>query len=59
MVNCDECISDTVPVVFLLEHTLDGITDRALETEQQKKEDIIASQGLLYPDPVPVRPQQS
>ena len=54
MVSRDSaCISDTLPVLFLLEHTLRGIMDRALEAEQQEEEeDFLASQGPLYPDPI-------
>lgn len=33
------CISDTVPLVHLLEHTLHGIMDRALEAEQREEEE--------------------
>lgn len=34
--------------------------DLALETEQQEKEeDLFVSQGPLYPDIIPVRPQQA
>lgn len=58
MVSSDSaCISDTVPLVHLLEHTLRGIMDRALEAEQrQEEEDFLASQGPLYPDSVPSVP---
>ena len=48
------CISYTVPLVYLLEHTLNEIIDRALEAEQrEKEEDFLTSQGPLYPDSVP------
>ena len=51
------CISNTVPLVFLLEHTLRGIMDRALEAEQrEEKEDFLTSQGPLYPDSIPAGP---
>ena len=58
MVSSDSaCISDTVPLVHLLEHTLRGIMDRALEAEQrQEEEDFLSSQGPLYPDSVPACP---
>ena len=54
MVSRDSaCISDTIPVVFLLEQTLRGIMDRALEAEQQEEEeDFLSSQGPLYPDTI-------
>ena len=55
MVSSDSaCIRDTVPLVYLLEHTLRGIMDRALEAEQrEEKEDFLTSQGPLYPDSIP------
>lgn len=58
MVSSDNaCISDTVPLVFLLEHTLCGIMDRALEAEQrEEEEDFLTSQGPLYPDSIPAGP---
>ena len=58
MVSSDSaCISDTVPLVHLLEHTLRGIMDRALEAEQrEEEEDFLTSQGPLYPDSVPAYP---
>ncbi|PIO35289.1 hypothetical protein AB205_0086490 [Aquarana catesbeiana] len=53
MVSCDSaCISDTIPVVFLLEQTLRGIMERALGAEQQEEEDFLSSQGPLYPDTI-------
>uniref|UniRef100_A0A8C5MHN7 BED-type domain-containing protein n=1 Tax=Leptobrachium leishanense TaxID=445787 RepID=A0A8C5MHN7_9ANUR len=47
MVSKDSaCISDTIPLVFLLEHTLQGIIDVALEAEQREEEEAFpSSQG--------------
>ena len=46
--------SETVPLIHMLEHTLCGIMDRALEAEQREEEDaFLTFQGLLYPDSVP------
>ena len=58
MVSSDSaCISETVPLIHLLEHTLHGIMDRALEAEQrEEEEDFLTSQGPLYPDSVPACP---
>lgn len=60
MVGCHNTgISVTIPVVFLLEQTLSGIIDRALEAHQQEEvEDYPLFQGPLNPDTIPVRPQQ-
>ena len=54
------CISDTIPVVLLLEQTLHGNMDRALEAEQQEeKEDFLYSQGPLYADTIVSMPQNT
>ena len=55
MVSSDSAfISETVPLIHLLAHTLHGIMDRALEAEQrEEEEDFLTSQGPLYPDSVP------
>ena len=56
----DACISDTIPLVFLLEHTLHLIMDRALEAEQwEEEEDFLSSQGPLYADIIPEGPQNT
>ncbi|XP_077321726.1 zinc finger BED domain-containing protein 6-like isoform X1 [Lithobates pipiens] len=61
MVSRDNaCISDTIPVVFLLEHTLHGIMDRALEAEQrEEEEDFLSSQGPLFADTILAMPQNT
>ena len=52
------CFSDAIPLVLLLEHTLCGIMDRALEAEQQEEEeDFLSSQGPLYADIISAGPQ--
>ena len=58
MVSSDSaCISETVPLIHMLEHTLRGIMDRALEAEQrEEEEDFLTSEGPLYPDSVPACP---
>ena len=55
MVSSDSaCISKTVSLIHMLEHTLHGIMDRALEAEQrEEEEDFLTSQGPLYPDSGP------
>uniref|UniRef100_A0A8C5MMB6 BED-type domain-containing protein n=1 Tax=Leptobrachium leishanense TaxID=445787 RepID=A0A8C5MMB6_9ANUR len=56
MVSRDSaCISDTIPLVFLLEHTLRGIIDVALEAEQREEEEAFpSSQGpSLSADSIP------
>ncbi|PIO14637.1 hypothetical protein AB205_0000860 [Aquarana catesbeiana] len=54
------CISDTIPVVFLLEQTLCGIMDRALEAEQREvEEDFLSSQGPLYADTILAMPHNT
>uniref|UniRef100_A0A8C5QZ76 HAT C-terminal dimerisation domain-containing protein n=1 Tax=Leptobrachium leishanense TaxID=445787 RepID=A0A8C5QZ76_9ANUR len=56
MVSRDSaCISDTIPLVFLLEHTLQGIIDVALEAEQREEEEAFpSSQGpSLSADSIP------
>uniref|UniRef100_A0A8C5LUH2 HAT C-terminal dimerisation domain-containing protein n=1 Tax=Leptobrachium leishanense TaxID=445787 RepID=A0A8C5LUH2_9ANUR len=61
MVSRDSaCISDTIPLVFLLEHTLQGIIDVALEAEQRKEEEAFpSSQGpSLSADSIPAGPPQ-
>lgn len=64
MLSCDirdqscACIRDTTPVVFLMEHTLCSIMERALRADQQEM-NFLVSQGMLYPDTDPVRPQQA
>ena len=44
----DACISDTIPLVFLLEHTLHGIIDRPLEAEQQEEEEGFLSSQCRF-----------
>lgn len=47
-------ISVTISVVFLLEQTLHGLIDGALEIQQQEEDnDFLLSQGLLYGDTSP------
>lgn len=47
MMSADSArISATMPLVFLLAHTLWGIMDKALEAEWPAKEDFMASEGL-------------
>uniref|UniRef100_A0A8C5LZC6 Uncharacterized protein n=1 Tax=Leptobrachium leishanense TaxID=445787 RepID=A0A8C5LZC6_9ANUR len=61
MVSRDSaCISDTIPLVFLLEHTLRGIIDVALEAEQREEEEAFpSSQGpSLSADSIPAGPTQ-
>uniref|UniRef100_A0A8C5MP71 HAT C-terminal dimerisation domain-containing protein n=1 Tax=Leptobrachium leishanense TaxID=445787 RepID=A0A8C5MP71_9ANUR len=61
MVSRDSaCISDTIPLVFLLEHTLRGIIDVALEAEQREEEEAFpSSQGTsLSADSIPAGPTQ-
>uniref|UniRef100_A0A8C5W749 BED-type domain-containing protein n=1 Tax=Leptobrachium leishanense TaxID=445787 RepID=A0A8C5W749_9ANUR len=61
MVSRDSaCISDTIPLVFLLEHTLQGIIDVALEAEQREEEEAFpSSQGpSLSADSIPAGPPQ-
>uniref|UniRef100_A0A8C5LXF4 BED-type domain-containing protein n=1 Tax=Leptobrachium leishanense TaxID=445787 RepID=A0A8C5LXF4_9ANUR len=61
MVSRDSaCISDTIPLVFLLEHTLRGIIDVALEAEQWEEEEAFpSSQGQsLSADSIPAGPTQ-
>uniref|UniRef100_A0A8C5MAC7 BED-type domain-containing protein n=1 Tax=Leptobrachium leishanense TaxID=445787 RepID=A0A8C5MAC7_9ANUR len=56
MVSRDSaCISDTIPLVFLLEHSLCGIIDVALEAEQRVEEEAFpSSQGpSLSADSIP------
>uniref|UniRef100_A0A8C5P6E1 BED-type domain-containing protein n=1 Tax=Leptobrachium leishanense TaxID=445787 RepID=A0A8C5P6E1_9ANUR len=61
MVSRDSaCISDTIPFVFLLEHTLRGIIDVALEAEQREEEEAFPScQGpSLSADSIPAADDQ-
>ncbi|PIO22405.1 hypothetical protein AB205_0174330 [Aquarana catesbeiana] len=54
------CISDTIPVVFLLEQTLHSLMDRAIKAEQQEEgEDFLSSQGSLYTDTILSMPQNT
>ena len=61
MVSSDSaCISETVPLIHMLEHTLRGIMDRAFKAEQrEEEEDFLISQGPLYPDSGPACPPSS
>lgn len=53
-------INITIPVVFLLEQTLCGITDWPLEAHQQEREeDFLVSQSPLNSDSIPVRKQKA
>uniref|UniRef100_A0A8C5MB93 BED-type domain-containing protein n=1 Tax=Leptobrachium leishanense TaxID=445787 RepID=A0A8C5MB93_9ANUR len=61
MVSRDSaCISDTIPLVFLLEHTLQGIIDVALQAEQREEEEAFpSSEGpSLSADSIPAGPPQ-
>lgn len=47
------CISSTIPIVFLLEHILHKVMDKALEAKQLVEEEgFIASQSPLYHESV-------
>lgn len=55
-------ISNIIPLVLQLEHTLNGAINRALETQQQEeKEDLLLSQGQqdsLNTASIPVKQRQ-
>lgn len=59
MVSCDNVsISDTMHIVFPLEHIQHGIIDRALKAEhQEEEEDSLFSQVLLNAEPMVEKPQ--